>query len=305
MSEKIAATGGWRGFAKRVTRTLLMILVLLPLAVVLANSCRVRQPTRSTPAVLGLAFEDVKLSTSDGLTLAGWWIPAKDPATKRTLLVCHGVGANRDDLFRFYQFLHDGGYHILTWDWRGHGLSDRAKVTFGLNERRDIRAAIDWVKKEKATQAGWLGAFAISMGAGIVLQSAREAPEIQAFVMDSPFASIRSMLPFQFRFFPEWIHPPVTMLTAFYAWLVLGTSIDSVAPIDHVAALAPRPLFLVHGTADAVIPHQQTEALGRAAGEPKEVWIVEGMPHTCVHEYDTAEYERRVLEFLAKACPDP
>jgi alpha-beta hydrolase superfamily lysophospholipase len=190
---------------------------------------------------------------------------------------------------------------VLTWDWRGHGLSDWARVTFGLNEKKDVRAAIDWLRRARAKESAWLGALAISMGAGILIQAGTQCPEISAFVLDSPFASVRTMLPHMLRTMPEGPRAAVVWLTSMAAGVVVGVSVDEVAPISHVAALAPRPLFLCHGKADAVIPWQETERLANAVAGPKEVWILSGIGHTEIRENRPEEYHQRVLAFLELA----
>ncbi len=46
-----------------------------------------------------------------------------------------------------------------------------------------------------------------------------------------------------------------------------------------VAELAPRPLLLVHGTADTILPHQSSEAIYERAQEPKTLKLVPGGDH--------------------------
>lgn len=47
-----------------------------------------------------------------------------------------------------------------------------------------------------------------------------------------------------------------------------------------VGELAPRPLLLVHGTADAILPQQSSEALFERAGEPKRLELIAGADHS-------------------------
>ena len=52
-------------------------------------------PTRSitaTPGDMGLAFEEVRLTTDDGLSLHGWYLPAS--RAKATVLFLHGNAGN-------------------------------------------------------------------------------------------------------------------------------------------------------------------------------------------------------------------
>lgn len=272
---------------------------VLPFVVVLANTLRPRQPTTRTPGMFAMKFDDVTFKTSDGLTLKAWWIPARGQPSDRTMLVVHGVGANRDDALRFYPFLHENGYNILSWDWRGHGNSDWAQVTFGLREKRDLRAAVDWCSSERAPQTRWLGALGISMGAGILVQGGVSCPEIRAFILDSPFASVSHMLPHMLRTLPPVLRSLVCTLTEVAAHAVIGVPVDEVSPLNVIAQLK-RPLFISAGTADVVIPYQASELLHAAAADPKELWIEPGIGHTELREYQEESYHRRVLSFLSK-----
>lgn len=277
------------------------MVTVLPFTLLIANTLRPRMPTRRNPGAIGLKYESIKLTSADGTVLDAWWIPGAAGGT-RTMLVCHGVGANRDDILRFLPFLHDAGYHILTWDWRGHGLSDWRQVTFGLNEKKDVRAAVDWVLKERGPQAQWLGGFGISMGAGILVQAGPSCPEVKAFVLDSPFASVRTMLPFMLKELPALVRTVAVEMTGVAAYLVVGTSIEGVAPVSYIGQIAPRPIFMSHGTADKVIPWEETRRLEAACRGPVEVWIEDGIQHTELREYQPARYHARVLAFLEKAA---
>ncbi|MBI4729072.1 MAG: alpha/beta hydrolase [Acidobacteria bacterium] len=51
------------------------------------------------------------------------------------------------------------------------------------------------------------------------------------------------------------------------------------APETRVGAISPRPLLLVHGDADDVVPYPHAERLFVAAGEPKELVRIPGGRH--------------------------
>ena len=80
-----------------------------------------------------------------------------------------------------------------------------------------------------------------------------------------------------------------------------GYPFQAVRPLDAVAKIAPRPLLLIHGTADTVIPVVHSYRLYEAAGDPKELWIFEGAQHCGGYFADRPAYVQRVAEFFAKA----
>ncbi len=55
----------------------------------------------------------------------------------------------------------------------------------------------------------------------------------------------------------------------------------------HVAGeLAPKPLLLIHGDADTILPHESSKALYDRAGEPKTLKILPGVGHRLIEAAD-------------------
>ena len=80
-----------------------------------------------------------------------------------------------------------------------------------------------------------------------------------------------------------------------------GVDLANVRPIDHVGAIAPRPLLMIAGTRDADTPVPIMERVFAAAREPKELWIEEGAAHGTDVETAPEEYERRVVGFFDRS----
>jgi putative redox protein len=52
-----------------------------------------------------------------------------------------------------------------------------------------------------------------------------------------------------------------------------------VSPLDYVAAIAPRPILLVHGSSDQVVPVSHAHRLYAQAKEPKQIAVIDGAGH--------------------------
>ena len=52
-----------------------------------------------------------------------------------------------------------------------------------------------------------------------------------------------------------------------------------IEPEKWIAKIAPRPLLILHGTSDDTVPLDHAFQLHRAAGEPKQMQVVEGAGH--------------------------
>jgi uncharacterized protein len=96
-----------------------------------------------TPKDVGLAFEEVELTTSDGVKLSAWYVPAAEKGG-RTFVFCHGNGGNighrLDKLAIFYRL----GVNVLIFDYRGYGKSAGKPSENGTYA--DAEAAYDWVR---------------------------------------------------------------------------------------------------------------------------------------------------------------
>ena len=72
-----------------------------------------------------------------------------------------------------------------------------------------------------------------------------------------------------------------------------------------MSQLAPTPLLLMHGTADELVPVEHSRLLFERAGEPRELWLVEGAAHSSLLDHDPQAYQARVLQFLARWLGPP
>src|SRR5689334_17239865 len=205
-----------------------------------------------TPADFGLDFRDVSFrSRDDGILLRGWLIPGVgaggQPTLERTIIAVHGAWQNRTDpaigLLALCCALARAGFAVLAFDLRGHGESQIAPFTLGYSEQSDILGAVDFLREgilpyPDLARPEWIGGYGISMRA-VVSDSAyaETAPTIEREL------PLRSKLP---RFFTPGI------LRA--ARILYRVDIAAVRPVAAVAAIAPRPLLLIQGGADAMNP---------------------------------------------------
>ncbi len=247
----------------------------------------------ATPAELGLGYEDVRFTTDDGVTLSGWLIPAGRP-TRAAVIVMHGFSGHRlPELAAFVPWLQPR-YNVLQFDFRGHGGSAQSPVTVGSRERLDVAAAVRLLERRGFGPIALIG---LSMGAAVALLAAPDLP-VAAVVADAAFARLRN---------------PVAnvMRSQGYPFPRLGSRIIVAAagvrartrllsPIDRVAKIAPRGLLLIAPRRDELIDYTESVELYRAAREPKELFIVDDAEHSTARWVAGPEYERRVLDFLAR-----
>ncbi len=258
-----------------------------------------------TPADVGLTYESVAFDSQvDHIPLKGWYIPS---GGTRAIILVHGLDGNRWDthgwLAELIPVLVDRGFDVFTFDQRAHGESGGEHVGLGTLERRDVAAAVR-VAEQHGVPPGRIGLFGQSFGAGTAVNSAASIPEVAAVVSDSAFADADERLNFE-------IHrvtglPPVFGPGMGVAASVLYGIDRFVTPEKSMARIAPRPVLLIHGSADTRIPVENAYRLKAATNNPNvELWIVPGAEHTRSYEAEPELYTRKVLAFFERTLGAP
>jgi fermentation-respiration switch protein FrsA (DUF1100 family) len=252
-----------------------------------------------SPWEVQVEHETISFTTEDGVTIRGWWFAR--PGTRRVIIGCTGHRGTKADLLGIGSGLWRAGNNVLLFDYRGCGESDHALQSLAHHELRDARAAIHYAHERVADAQ--LGIIGYSMGAAVAIQVAAADPTIRAVVADSSFATMRDVVAhaFQRRRVPT---RPTIELTDALTRLRYGYRFHAVRPLDLVSRIAPRPLLLIHGMADAITPAEHSRWLYEAAGKPKELWLLEDVPHCGAYFVDRPAYVARVADFFARALAD-
>ncbi len=232
-----------------------------------------------------IAYEEVNLTTADGVMLAAWWTP---PQNGSLILVAHGYNGSRPE--DIYAMLARNGYGVLAWDFRAHGASGGETCSLGFYEQRDAEAALAFARSQPGVER--VGAWGGSMGAATMILAAAKYPEIEAVVSDSAFPTLEEVIRLNT---PFKVMQPFVL---FFAERQGGFDLDQVRPLDEIAKISPRPVFIIDGWADAAVAMNSPYRLFDAAGEPKQFWAEDGVPHLGTYADDPLEYERRVIGFF-------
>jgi len=235
----------------------------------------------------GIDFKEVELITEDKVRLSAWYTPSKNGAV---ILVAHGYGAMRPE--DFYALFASHGYGVIAWDFRAHGKSEGEFSSLGYYEMLDAKAALDFVLAQPGVKH--VGAWGGSMGAVTMIRAAVHYPEIEALVADSPFATLQDEMDLQVPF------PIMRSLIRFFAERESGVSLDLVRPVDDIAQISPRPVFIIQGMADGMVPLDSAQRLYDAANEPHHasLWVEKDVPHLNMYAYYKTRYTKRVIKFF-------
>lgn len=278
------------------------ILVLLPLgraASIFANEYASFRASNHVvarpPAIEALpALSDLTINVPGRPALAAWFLPSRNGAA---VLLVHGSGGDRANLWPEAQVLAAAGFGVLLVDLPGHGES-RGRVDWGAGGRAALAAAVTSLQAQPGVDPRRIGAIGFSMGAMLVAQVAASDERIRAVLLAGGFSDARRQTQFEYR---RW--GPLAAWPAIWAYRAAGFDDRDQRPIDVIGRLAPRALLVVHGAEDGVVPPAMAGELYAAAGEPRELWLVPGAGHGGYFRAAPELWPRRLREFFLKALP--
>jgi dipeptidyl aminopeptidase/acylaminoacyl peptidase len=243
-----------------------------------------------TPRDLKMGYEDVSFKTADGLKLRGWYIPCAK-TTGKTLILLHGYPADKGNILPPLAFLQED-FNLLLFDFRYLGESAGSYSTAGAKEVEDLLAAIQFLKVRGIAEVGVWG---FSMGGAVALMTIESASGIRAVVSESSYANLADMA-FQLFRIPL-LNYPMAYLVRTWARLFLGIDLSDISPAQRVRE-TKIPVFLIHSSADEVIPFSHGQALRQAlAKNPNaEFWFEESN----IHGQLGSDYQRRVRNFFLR-----
>ncbi|MCI0598990.1 MAG: alpha/beta fold hydrolase, partial [Beijerinckiaceae bacterium] len=207
-------------------------------------------------------FQELSVTTEDGLDLTGWYIPAVSKAF--TIVFFHGNG----DSLRTIAFIANpyvvAGYGFLLAEYRGYSGLPGSPTETGLYA--DGRAFLNKLIAS-GIEDKTLILMAHSLGTGVATQMALEF-NAGGLLLMAPFLSIPRMAQIRFPVFP-----------AKYLTLDRYENFKKV-PNLHL------PLLIAHGGRDWVIPPSQGRQLFELANEPKQFHFMPAKDHTGLLDSD-------------------
>lgn len=220
-------------------------------------------PTRGmeqTPDRLGWPYNDVFLTTADGIRIHGWFLPAPPSAVTNhqspvTVLYCHGNAGNISHRFDHLAIFRELGLDVFAFDYRGYGRSAGQPNEAGTYA--DARAAYEYLTKNKNREPKAVVVFGESLGSAVAVDLAAKVP-VGGVVIEEAFTSAGDVGQKMFPFLPV-------------RWLIRN-KYNTLAKIGQINA----PLLLFHSRQDELFPWRHAERLYAGALDPKRLVELHG-----------------------------
>jgi fermentation-respiration switch protein FrsA (DUF1100 family) len=261
-----------------------IVFVVFVGAVVLYGYCRSLEksslyyPTQDcegSPADLGIAYEEVFISTGEKSTVHGWFIPAENAGA--TLIFCHGNGGNISHRLGKIAFFHTFKVNILIFDYRGYGKSQGVPDEAGLYQ--DAEAAYEYVGTKLPCLPVII--YGESLGGAVAVDVAGKK-NVGGVIMEGAFTRIADMAQQKYPWLPA---------------ILLKSRFDVLAKISLVKA----PKLHLHSRFDEVVPFALGKQLFDAAAEPKTLVVMSGSHNDGF--FISEEQVRKAMEaFFTAVC---
>ncbi|MEE8193612.1 MAG: alpha/beta hydrolase [Gemmatimonadales bacterium] len=268
-----------------VLKIIAVLVVLYALGVFLAWRFQDRvafpAPRGALPAPAAVGIPDgelVEVTTQDGVTLRGWYLPPNPaPAEGKApgLLWFYGNMETIGGIAPVLREFRPPGIGMLVLDYRGYGQSGGRPTERGVY--RDADAAWAYITSRPEIDDTRVAVYGRSIGSAVALYLATEQP-VSAVVLESAFTSGRDMA--------EEHYAPVPSV-------LVELELDNVSRARELTV----PLLVFHGSDDWIAPLPMGRAVAEA-GRAEEFVVIDGAGHNDTYLEGGEEYRRRMHEFL-------
>ena len=245
-----------------------------------------------------IPYEEVYISSSDGLRLFGRYYHVRDGAPLQ--MEFHGYHGNAiRDFCGGNKLAREAGHNTLIVDQRAHGKSEGRYTSLGIKERDDCLRWIEWATARFGAQTPII-LSGVSMGAATVLSVADAdlSSNVRAIVADCPFSSAKEIIK---KVCADMNLPPRLAMP----FVELGSrlwgsfSLSDNSPVDSVSR-ARLPILIIHGEDDRFVPCEMSERIARGS-DKCELHLFPGAGHGLSFIVDGERYKNIVTEFIERA----
>ena len=249
-------------------------------------------------AFLEAPYEDVSITSHDGLKLTGRYYHVSDGAPLE--IQCHGYKGNPFvDFAGAWSIAKAAGRNVLLINQRCHGGSDGHTITFGVLEREDVLAWIAYANNRFGQIPILLNG--VSMGAATVLMvSGMELPaNVKGIIADCPYDApsniIKKVLGQDMGMPVKLVYPLIRLGGILYGRFNLNAD----SPVEAVKR-SKLPILLIHGDDDRFVPYPMSCNIAAAAPETIAFYTISGAAHAMNYVTDPEGYTAIVTAFTER-----
>ncbi len=282
------------------------ILVLMTTAVGLAV-LQVDQATRPTRhrsepldfELLRMDVAQVDYRAADGVPLKGWLIRGRPD--RPAVVLAHDLGSSKASLANLASVLMQDGFTLLLPDFRGHGESGGERSTLGVDEKRDLLAAVTFLASLDDTGPREVGVYGVGMGAHAAVLAAADEPRIQVLVLDGLVPDVATTL--GRRLYPGWSfgRDYLSFMNSGVFRLVARADIDDNRAADTLSGLLGRDILFLAPEGDQALvawTKEMYHSVPEQADADGNLMLLPATQSSGLYGEHLGEYHERVAGFF-------
>jgi pimeloyl-ACP methyl ester carboxylesterase len=288
----------------------ILLFVILSIAIYFSYSLLypMNHPIKETPTDYGMEFENISFKTEDNVLLKGWYIPSD---SDNLIIMVHpgyfsrvGFDPKNQGLAKITNIevkflptvkqLQNAGYSIIFFDLRNHGESghsESGKVFVGLDEYKDVKAVMNYIKSKPDLQNKKKAFFSMCTGANATIIAMENQPElfqdIECLLALQPVAAnhfIWNMVKNLYTIFSAIIVVPfVTIISRIWS----GKWYSEMSPLNYCKSIT-CPVYFIQAKTDKWASLEDIQLFYDNSPEPKEILFVE--EEHDLHRFDMYNY---------------
>lgn len=246
---------------------------------------------RQTPSFV---FDTIRLKRANGDRIEAWY-GEPDSLAKGTVIMFHGLSANKSYMVREAASFRLMGYRVMLVDFRAHGNSDGQNTTIGRNETEEAALAFNYIRtKDKKPVYCW----GVSMGAVVLARAAAEGIiQPAGLILELPFASLQSHLKARARVlgFPQ---QPFAFLVTGWIGIERGFNGYKHSTVNYAKKIN-CPVLLQYGGKDGYVLKSEIDAIYQSIpGNKKALIGYEEAGHESLLMNEPERWKKTVLGFM-------
>jgi pimeloyl-ACP methyl ester carboxylesterase len=249
-------------------------------------------------------LEPISLKAPDGVRLHAWVQWSHKSTKLRWVLLLHGYRSDRNVLHRRRRFYVRRGYHVMLLHFRGHGSSESKNISYGFNESKDIKGAIDFIRLVHKGHPVEIGIDGVSMGAAatafaVAYQDVRPDWVILESCYDDIHQALSNRLETRI---PDPVVPLIARPLEFFGEHFFHLPVDHLNPAEALRKIH-CPVLVLAGDSEKVLKVENVERLFDNIPEPKRLVFFPGAGHEDLLTHDPRRFIRTVDAFLKEFSP--
>ena len=241
-------------------------------------------------------YEAVEIRAQDGVSLQGRYYHVNDKAP--LMLLFHGYrSAALRDCCGGHALAQKLGFNALVVDQRAHGNSGGRTISFGIRERHDVHAWLQYASNRFGTRTPVI-LYGLSMGAATVLMGCADgyAHNAVCIIADSPYSAPADII----RKVCRDCHYPLVLYPFIYLGaLIFGRFRLNSCTAEEAVRQAAVPVLILHGADDRLVPADMSRKIAASNTQFCRVYTVPGAGHGLSFLIDPAGCEAAIMDLLS------